>query len=490
MSTEVDTDVVVVGAGLAGLTAANRLLQQGRRVLVMEAGRDSSYLCNSRIASGSFNLAHSDPTSDPGVLYDAILGDTEGAADPAQAQAIAHTIGPAMQWLRGEGAKFIKIARAARAASNWSMAPPRPATPGFGWEGRGPDVALRCLAKNFSERGGVLFLATRARDLMMSERACVGVRGMRDGCDLMVQARHVVLADGGFQANPDLVRRFISPRPECLVQRNAKTGGGDALMMAERIGAKLVGINRFYGHLLVQEALRNDLLWPYPTIDTLASSAVVVDHTGRRFLDEGIGGVAMANIIAALDDPLGTITIFDNEIWETAGRSEFTPPNPYVVSSGGTLTSAGTLAELEAALGLPLAALSETIAQYNRAVQSGGEPAIEPPRTPGRMFGVLRSSATRTKLSPIVKPPFHAIRLCAGITYTMGGIAIDGQARALDRNGQPIPGLYAAGSCTGGAEGGPMAGYIGGLCKALSLGYIAAQTIATHTPTGTGSSGG
>jgi fumarate reductase flavoprotein subunit len=490
MSAMVDTDVVVVGAGLAGLTAANRSLQQGYRVLVMEAGRDGSYLCNSRIASGSFTLANSDPTSDPGVLYDAILGNTEGAADPAQAQAIAHAIGPAMQWFRGEGAKFIKIARPGKAASNWSLAPPRPATPGFSWEGRGPDAALRCLAKKFIECGGVFSLGTRAQDLTMSGGACVGVRGVHDGSELTVHARHVVLADGGFQGNPDLVRRFISSRPECLVQRNAGTGGGDALMMAEKIGAKLVGTNRFYGHLLVQEALRNDLLWPYPTIDTLASSAVVVDRTGRRFLDEGIGGVAMANIIAGLDDPLSVTTVFDNAIWETAGRSEFTPPNPYVVSSGGTLTSAGTLTELQEALGLPLGALSETIERYNRAVQSGGASAIEPARTPGRMFAVLRSSSARAELLSIVRPPFHAIRLCAGITYTMGGIAIDGQARALDGNGQPIPGLYAAGACTGGAEGGPMAGYIGGLCKALSLGFIAAQTIATQKPTGNNRSGG
>lgn len=477
MNAAVDTDIVVVGAGLAGLTAANRALQQGSRVLVIEAGQDANYLCNSRIASGSFNVAHTDPTLDPDALYDAILGDTEGAADPDQARAIAHAVGPAMQWFRGEGAKFIRVARPGRAGSNWSMAPPRPATPGFGWEGRGPDVALRLLAKNFLGRGGSLSLGSRAQSLMMSGGTCVGVQAVRHGSELRVQAKHVVLADGGFQGNFDLVRRFISPRPECLVQRNAKTGKGDALLMAERIGAKLVGADRFYGHLLVQEALQNALLWPYPTIDTLASSAIVVDNRGRRFLDEGMGGVAMANVIARLDDPLGVTSIFDDEIWETAGRSEFTPPNPFVVSSGGTLTTAATIPELERALGLPLHALSDTIETYNHAVESAGQIEFEPPRTPGRMFGVLRSSATRTKLLPLVKFPFHAIRLCAGLTYTMGGIAIDGQARALDTNDRPIPGLYAVGACTGGAEGGPMAGYIGGLCKALSLGFIAAQTI-------------
>jgi fumarate reductase flavoprotein subunit len=479
---DADADVVIVGAGFAGLTVANRAIQQGKRVIVLEKGTDERYLCNSRIASGSFNLAHSDPTAGAEALREAIMGDTEGAADPAIAGAIAAAAGPALAWFRAEGAKFIKITRAGRGTASWSMAPPRPATPGFGWEGRGPDANLRCLAKNFTGCGGTLALGSRVRRLLMENGDCVGVEIERGGARHEMHARHVVLADGGFQGNLDLVRRFISPRPEALVQRNARSGQGDALLMAEAIGARLTGTNRFYGHLLVQEALTNDLLWPYPTIDTLASSAVVVDRAGRRFLDEGIGGVAMANLIAGLDDPLSATTVFDDEIWNTSGRAEFTPPNPYVVSSGGTLTTAGTLADLAQAVGVPADALTATIDGYNRAIESGNVASLQPPRAPGRMFGVLRSSATRTALKPIVKPPFHAIKLCAGITYTMGGIAIDGQARALAQDGKPIPGLLAVGSCTGGAEGGPMAGYIGGLCKAISLGYVAAETIGAAAP--------
>lgn len=482
MSAVTHTDVVIVGAGLAGLTAANRLIQSGQKVVVLERGEGEDYLCNSRIASGSFNLAHSDPTADAETLREAIMGDTEGAADPTLAAAIAQTAGPAFAWFRAEGAKFIKITRPGKAASNWSMAPPRPAKPGFGWQGRGPDQNLRRLAKNFHQRGGTLLLGTRALRLIMEGGRCVGVEIARGGENGEIRAHHVVLADGGFQGNRDLVRRFISPKPESLVQRNAQTGQGDALRMAEEIGARLVGTDRFYGHLLVQEALSNDLLWPYPTIDTLASSAIVVDRSGRRFLDEGVGGVTMANIIAQRDDPLDTVTIFDHAIWESAGKLEFTPPNPHLVDSGGTLTSAPSLQELARAIGVPGDALSDTVATYNRAIASGDVSGLQPARTPGRMFGVLRSSATRTSLHPIATGPFYAIRLCAGITYTMGGIAIDGQARALGQNGEPIPGLYAAGACTGGAEGGQMAGYIGGLCKALSLGFIAAGAISAEAP--------
>ena len=473
-------DVVVVGGGLAGLTAANRSLLKGLSVIVLEKGEDEHYLCNSRIASGSFNLAHSDPTGDAAFLKQAILDDTEGYADPNLAAALAGVAGTAMQWFRSEGAKFIKVTRTKRQQPLWSMAPPRPSAPGFGWQGRGPDAALQALTKNFKTRGGTLMLGARAERILVEGGRCVGIAAVVGGKPMEFRARSVVLADGGFQGNLDLVRRFISPAPERLTQRNAKTGRGDALLMAEAIGAKIVGADRFYGHLLVPESMTNDRLWPYPTIDSLASSAIVIDQSGRRFLDEGAGGVTMTNIIARLPDPLSTLTVFDDAMWETTGRAEFTPPNPYVVSEGGNFTKASSIAELASAIGVPADALAETIHTYNEAVESGNHAALNPARTPGRLFGVLRSSETRTSILPIKKAPFYAIRLCPGITYTMGGIAIDPQARVMGTNDAPIPGLYAAGACTGGLEGGPLAGYIGGLCKALSLGYIAAESIGSE----------
>ena len=80
---------------------------------------------------------------------------------------------------------------------------------------------------------------------------------------------------------------------------------------------------------------------------------------------------------------------------------------------------------------------------------------------------------------PIAKAPFLAIPVCAGITYTMGGIVVDGGSRVLKTDGAAIPGLYAAGSTTGGLEGGPTVGYLGGLAKAAIQGLVAAETIAS-----------
>ena len=118
----------------------------------------------------------------------------------------------------------------------WS--PPRTLSAGLDWQGRGPDVILQTLGANLKRRGGTLMRGTRARRLRMEQGRCIGLIAEQNGQSVEVEAT-VLLADGGFQGNPDLVRRFISPRPDALTQRNAGSGAGDALIMAEEAGARL-----------------------------------------------------------------------------------------------------------------------------------------------------------------------------------------------------------------------------------------------------------
>jgi len=130
---------------------------------------------------------------------------------------------------------------------------------------------------------------------------------------------------------------------------------------------------------------------------------------------------------------------------------------------------ADTLAELGTLAGINTAGLSRTVDEFNGLVRAGSAPALEPARS------------TVTYPAHIVeKPPYYAIPLCAGITVTSGGLAVDGDARVLNAGDNPIPGLYAAGSVVGGLEGGPNAGYVGGLIKAFCIGRIAGRTIAAE----------
>ena len=282
-----------------------------------------------------------------------------------------------------------------------------------------------------------------------------------------VSARAVVIADGGFQADLDQIGQHITNAPDKIRQRNTQTGRGDGLRMAINVGAATVGLDKFYGHVLSRDALTSEKLWPYPQVDVICAKGIVVTPDGARFADEGQGGIYMANGIASLDDPLSATAVFDRTVWEDAKETDIVPPNPSLTENGGTVHQADTLEDLAAVAGIDSAGLAGTVEDFNGFIRAGSSPALDPART------TLTYPA-----HTIDKPPFYAIPLCAGITVTSGGLAVDGSARVLSETGEPISGLYAAGSVVGGLEGGPRVGYVGGLIKAFGIGRIAGRVAA------------
>jgi fumarate reductase flavoprotein subunit len=425
-------------------------------------------MCNSRLTGGVVHIAMDSILKDPSETRALIDGATKGRAREDLAAALANNARRMVDWLRTQGVRFIKGPTPDMSAM---LSPPKLAQFGLHWKGRAGDVLLHTLADRINENGGSILYGIRARELIMQDDRCVGINAeKKDGAAIRVDADAVVIADGGFQANPELVRRFISPAPEKLHQRNAQTGLGDGLLMAQQAGAGIVGTDRFYGHVLHRGALQNDNLWPYPMVDMIAVAGIAVDQEGRRFANEGMGGIYLANEIARLDDPLSVYVIFDEAIWNGPAKDWVLPPNPNLEKAGGKVIQAATVADLAAMVDIPAGRLSETIATYNAALEQDRLGSLEPPR-----------STEKFKAWPIRVPPFFAIPLCAGITYTMGGIAIDGHARVLRDDGRIIAGLYAAGSTTGGLEGGPHAGYTGGLSKAAVFGLLAAESINAAT---------
>ncbi len=448
-------DLIAVGGGLAGLTAANRAAAGGLSVLVMERGAAPDYFCNSRIAGGLLHVAFRDMTRPAEEIRASVAESVGEAGDPATALAdlLADDAGKVLAWLRAEGGAFVR--GGAPEFMRWVMAPPRRRRGGLDWKGRGPDALLRRLTRNLAARGGVLRLGSPVKALAVEDGRVVGVQTAAG----MERARFVLIADGGFQDNPELVRRHFSPRPERLFKRGAGGGRGDGIAMAAAAGAATVGMDRFYGHLLGLDAFGNDRLWPYPTLDSLAAVSLLVDGAGRRFCDEGLGGVFMANELARLADPEGAAVVFDDRHWREDAADNRYPPalNPSFPASGGRVFEAPTVERLAETLAMP--ALAETVAAHNAGRR-------EPART-----------LARFPAKPIVEPPFRAIRAAAGITYSMGGLAIDRAARVLDAGARPVPGLYAAGSAAGGLEGGPRAAYLGGLAKAVATGLRAAEAM-------------
>ncbi len=286
---------MIVGGGLAGSAAAIRAGELGLKPLVLEAGGEAAYLCNSRITMGVFQVALHDMLGGAESLRAAIDHATRGYVDAKLRDRYAQTeAGPALRWLLGHGIRTINAGRR-DAQSCDARAVGAPRQPGLHWAGRAGDVMLRQLAGKIDALGGALRRGLRARELIMQDGRCTGVIAESVDGTQRFEARAVVLADGGFQANPALLARFVTPHPERLLQRNAKTGRGDGLLMAEAVGAALSDMDRFYGHVQARDAMDDPEMWPYPTIDFPIAAGIAVDQHGRRFADEGLAGVSVAN---------------------------------------------------------------------------------------------------------------------------------------------------------------------------------------------------
>ncbi len=461
-------DTIVIGGGISGLVAANRAAELGLRTVVLEKGTADKYLCSSRYTGGTFHVCLTDIQVGPEKLAAAIDATTRGFARKDVGGAVAKDSLRLVRWLQAEGIKFVNLGH----YHSFVLAPPSRTGPGLDWEGRGGDVLLRTLETNLKKRGSHIQRGTRALALDVSTPGIIKLEVEQaggTGTKSTLTAKAVVIADGGFPANVELVRQHITPVPEKILQRNALTATGDGLQMAMAVGAATLGMDCFYGHLLSRDAMNNAKLWPRPYVDSLATSGMLVDAHGRRFADEGEGGVYLANAVARLADPLSASLVMDHAIWQGPGTSPLVPSNPHLPNAGGTLHRANTLAELAALMGVPAQALQDTVAQYNQALESGTLPQLSPTRR-----------VDRYKPWPIKVAPFYAVPLCTGITNTMGGLMVDQDGAVLDKNGAAIPGLYAAGGASGGLEGGPSIGYVGGLIKSV-LGLRAAEKIANFS---------
>ncbi len=454
-------DVIVIGAGIAGLVAANRAAQLGKRVVVLEKGEEQRYLCNSRYTYGTFHINYTNVGADEDVLAAKIEACSDGFARKDLARAVAKDGRRLMQWLRSEGIDLVDLGVGYQTNV---LAPPWRQGAGLNWRGYSGDVALERLEENLRRRQGRVLRGMRVRALALASGAiqvetAAGAAGF--------SAPSVVIADGGFQASHDLIRAHICPAPEKLLARNGGSATGDGLRMAQALGAATTGLDMFYGHLHSRDAMRSTRLWPRPYVDEIAAASIVIDADGRRFADEGLGGIYMSNAVARLADPLGATIVFDQAVWDGApGRGHAQPPNPLLRDAGGTLHCAGTIAELAGLTGIAPQRLEDLVAAYNAAIDAGTLHLLAPPRR-----------SDRFKVWPIRTAPFFAMPICAAITNTMGGIVVDRHGAVLDRNDAPLPGLFAAGSTVGGLCGGPNAGYVGGLIKA-TIALRAAEAIA------------
>jgi fumarate reductase flavoprotein subunit len=453
---------IVVGAGLAGSTAAARAAQLGCRVLLLDAAGDASAGGNAAISGGGVHVLSADLRAGDEVLRGRLTSHGWGHTRMDLVEAFVATAPHAHQWMVGTGVKFQERDAGLREElipADTFLAPKRDMSDVHAWRDRGPQEALRSLQRALRNAGGELRESATVVDLVQDLSGRVtGVR-LDDGASL--SASSVLLADGGFQSNARLRRRFIGPAADRMFLRAAGSGQGAALEMGERVGAQISNPHWFYGHVLHRDVFTNERLWPWPALDgTLLNGAILVDRRGLRLTDEGRGGIHIANALGWSDEPDGAWVIANARVWKSVlDSADPVPSNPGMAERGARILRAESAAALAAESGIDATGLATTLEAYNRAAASESTAALPILRT-GTAFPL--------------DGELMAFPAVAAISFTMGGLRIDSDARVLDVDGKLIPGLLAA----GGAAAGPTAGYIGGLATALTFGYIAGASLA------------
>ena len=425
-------DVVIAGGGMAGLSAAIAAAESGVKVLVLE--KAAGIGGNAALSAGML-LGTDD--------YEALRSYIPDG-DPTLQRMLTSETYEAIEWLEAHGLPV------GEPAAHGGFRVSRPM--GLGEAGnRVPFLAA--MAKRAMEAGAEIVC-----DAPVTALNRYGAIVAVEAPARRYEARAVVLATGGFQANRALIARYIGPDAVARLRlRSRPEAQGDGLTLALNAGAAASrNMDKFYGHSMIDCPLpptQFQKLTPY-----FARAAVLVNRDGRRFVDESDTFIEEGNAQAACHQWGGTFyVIFDQRMYDidrATGEATHRTMVPdwlgMIAPYAPPLWTADTIEALIAELvrdGLPAAILSEELERYNRACRDGAAARLAPPRT-GHVM-------------PLEVPPFRAVRCVPGITATAGGIAVDDHLRVLDATRAPLPGIFAAGVDAGGVYGRTYGGFLG-----------------------------
>ena len=320
----------------------------------------------------------------------------------------------------------------------------------------------------------------RAERLLVEEGRVAGVSITRDGATFEARARHgVILATGGFEWDPELVRSFS--RGPIQQTPTAPSNTGDGLRMAMRVGAMLGNMREAWWtptmvvggetHLGVQKVALT-------TRERARPGSIMVNSKGRRFTNEAANYNANGAAFHRLDP---TTFRYENlPAWLIFDARHLRHYGFYDAPAGGEAPGWGMKAErlddLEASLGLPAASLTETVDRWNARVEAGEDPDFGRGASAYDAFNGDRDFLDhRGTLGKLTEAPFYAVEIQIGALGTNGGPLTDTSAAVLDVDGQVIPGLYAAGNVMAAPTGMAYGGAGGTIGPALVWGYRAAR---------------
>lgn len=465
----VDADVVVVGAGGAGMTAAITAAAEGKSVVILES--QSMVGGNSVRATGGMNAgktvyqdenefgesagvektlktaaekyadnetitALAKTVSEQWAAYqanptgyfdsvelmelDTMIGG-KGINDPELVETLCANSADAIDWLDEHGITLHNVSSFGGASVKRIHRP-------VNAEGKTVSVGsymIPLLQENCEKAGVKMMLDTTATEILTDANgAAVGVKATgASGETVTVNAKAVVLATGGFGANLDMVVKY-KPELKGFMTTNAPGIQGQGIEMAQAIGAATVDMDQIQIHptveantaALITEGLRGD-------------GAVLINEEGQRFIDE----VGTRDVVSAAE--IAQTGSYSWLVVDQAMADASSVIQGYI-KKGYTVTGA-TYEELGKAMGVDAAAFAETMEKWNGYVEAKNDPD----------FG-------RTSFAnPLNTAPYYAVKVTAGVHHTMGGLKINANTEVLNEKGEVIPGLFAAGEVTGGVHG-------------------------------------
>ncbi len=439
------TDVVVIGSGAAGLTAAITVRDAGLKVIVLEKQPITGG--NSMLAAGGMNAADTPVQKakgikdSPDLMYRDTMTGGKNLNDPALVTILARNSAGSVEWLTKLGADLSDVGRLGGASVDRAHRPK-------GGTAVGANI-VNTLRKAASHRAIDVRVNSKVVKVLEDESGRVTgvlVEGTHKGL-YGIKAGAVINAAGGFSANPAKVALY---RPEYagMTTSNQPGATGDGMDLGAQARGELRDMKQIQIHpsvavgsrILITEAVRGN-------------GAIMVNREGKRFVNEITTRDAASAAVLAQPGKTAFL-IFDDGIRKSLKQIEgyF---HLELVKEGETLE------ELSRKIKVPPDVLKNTIEQYNRFYDSKADPDFK------------RSDMPR----PIKGPRYYAIEIAPGIHYTMGGLKINTDTQVIAKDGKPIPGFFAAGEVTGGVHG---ANRLGGnsISETITFGRIAGANAA------------
>lgn len=421
-----DVDVVVVGGGGAGFAAAVTAKESGAEVVLLE--KMPQVGGNTLISGGEYAAPENDLQKEEGIedSKELFANDVkEAGGDPELIDVLADHATEDAYWLRDDiGVKWLDSLMFFGGHSvKRSLIP----------EAHSGNELIKNYLKKCEELGIEVITEADVKEILRKDDQVCGVKAETADGILTVNAKSVVLATGGFGANDEMTFENDNEIDEYVKSTNAPGSTGDGITMAEKLGADTVGMDQIQLYP-VCDPETGRLLYVGDT--RLVGGALLVNKEGKRFVEELGTRREISLAIKAQTDHVGYL-IWDEKSNEVTGTMASNPEEAKEQFDKGNLYKADTIEELAEHFDIDKDQLLETVETFNENSLKKEDPDFNL-----RMLGWT-----------IEEGPYYMLKAAPAVHHTMGGLKINKEAEVLDKGGNPIKGLYAAGEVTGGIHG-------------------------------------